>query len=108
MRAMVMHETGSPQVLKLEDLPEPSPGPDSVCIQVAACSLNRLDLWVRQGIPGMKLQFPHILGSDVAGTVHSLGEGVSGLCQIWFGCNRKSTSDVEFANKASAARDGFG
>src|SRR6267378_4351447 len=77
MKAVVVHEFGGPEVLRYEDVPDPKPRKDQVLIGVKACALNHLDLWVRKGIPGVKL--PHILGSDVAGEVVEVGEYVTGL-----------------------------
>jgi len=75
MRAVRIHEHGGPEVLRLEEVPDPQPAPHQVLVRVKACALNHLDLWVRQGIPGQKIPLPHILGSDVAGEVAGLGEG---------------------------------
>jgi NADPH:quinone reductase-like Zn-dependent oxidoreductase len=73
MKAVRIHEHGGPEVLRYEDAPEPQPRADEVVVKVKACSLNRLDLWVRQGAPGLKLSMPHILGSDAAGEVVEVG-----------------------------------
>lgn len=76
MRAVVIHQPGAPEALQLADLPEPQPGPGQALVAVRACALNRLDLWVRAGLPGLKLRFPHVLGSDIAGVVAAVGPGV--------------------------------
>lgn len=76
MRAIVLHKHGGPEVLKLEQVERPAPGPGQVLIRVHAVALNRLDIWVRGGIPGLRLSYPHRLGSDIAGTVAELGAGV--------------------------------
>jgi len=60
----------------MADVADPVPGPGEVLIDVKAVALNRLDLWVRQGWKGLNLPKPHILGSDVAGVVRAVGEGV--------------------------------
>ncbi len=60
-----------------EDVADPQPRKDQVLVRVKACSLNHLDVWVRKGLPGVKL--PHILGSDIAGEVAEVGEYVSGF-----------------------------
>ena len=65
MKAVRIHEDGGPEVLRYEDAPDPEPGPDDVLIQLRAASLNRLDLWVRQGLPSVPK--PRILGADGAG-----------------------------------------
>jgi NADPH:quinone reductase-like Zn-dependent oxidoreductase len=77
MKAALIRGFGGPEVLRYEDVPDPKPRPDQVLIRVRACALNHLDLWVRHGLPGVKL--PHILGSDVAGEVVEIGELVTGL-----------------------------
>ncbi len=79
MKAIRIHEHGGPEVLRYEEVEAPRPGPHEVLIRVRACALNRLDLFVRQGIPGQKIPLPHILGSDVSGEVAELGEGCSRL-----------------------------
>jgi len=77
MKAVRIHEFGGPEVLTYEDIPDPQPRKDQVLVRVKACSLNHLDLWVRKGLPGVKL--PHILGSDIAGEVVEVGEYVTGI-----------------------------
>lgn len=79
MRAVVFHEHGSRDVLRLEEVPAPPVGALEVRVRVRACALNRLDLFVRQGWKGLKLPLPHVLGSDIAGEVESVGPGVVGL-----------------------------
>jgi NADPH:quinone reductase-like Zn-dependent oxidoreductase len=76
MKAVRIHQFGGPEVLTYEDVADPRPRKDEVLVRVRACSLNHLDVWVRKGLPGVKL--PHILGSDVAGEIVELGEYVSG------------------------------
>jgi NADPH:quinone reductase-like Zn-dependent oxidoreductase len=75
MKAIRFHEFGGPEVLKFEDVPEPVLRKDQVLVRVKACALNHLDLFVRKGIPGIKL--PHINGSDVAGIVEEVGEYIT-------------------------------
>jgi len=72
MKAVRIHQFGGPEVLTYEDIPDPQPRKDQVLVRVKACSLNHLDIWVRNGLPGVKL--PHILGSDVAGEILEVGE----------------------------------
>ncbi|HEY6585466.1 MAG TPA: zinc-binding dehydrogenase [Gaiellaceae bacterium] len=73
MKAVRIHEDGGPEVLRYEDAPDPEPGPDEVLIHLRAASLNRLDLWVRQGLPSVPK--PRILGADGAG-IDSAGRRV--------------------------------
>ncbi len=77
MKAIRFHEFGGPEVLKYEDVPDPQLRKDHVLVRVRACAMNHLDLWVRTGLPGVKL--PHINGSDVAGEVVDVGEYVTGM-----------------------------
>lgn len=77
MKAVRIHQFGGPEVLTYEDSPDPQPRKDQVLVRVKACSLNHLDVWVRKGLPGVKL--PHILGSDIAGEVVEDGEYVTGF-----------------------------
>ena len=76
MKAVRFHEHGGVEVLKYEDAPEPRIQPDEVLVSVRACALNHLDLWVRDGLPGMKLTLPHILGADISGEVAEVGSVV--------------------------------
>ncbi|MGQ9832322.1 MAG: zinc-binding dehydrogenase [Candidatus Villigracilaceae bacterium] len=79
MRAITFHTHGGPEVLQLSDLPEPTPAPGEVLVRLRAAALNRLDLFVRKGWPGLKLAMPHVPGADGAGEIAALGEGVSNL-----------------------------
>src|SRR5262249_31968350 len=79
MQAVTLREHGGPEVLHVEELPDPHPGPGEVRVRVAAVAMNHVDLWVRKGLPHLKLQYPFLLGADVAGTVDELGPGVSGV-----------------------------
>ena len=79
MKAIAIREHGGTEVLKCTDLPDPEIGPGEVLLEVKACALNHLDLWVRRGLPGIEFQFPHILGNDVSGVVKEVGEGVANV-----------------------------
>jgi NADPH:quinone reductase-like Zn-dependent oxidoreductase len=79
MRAIAMRAHGGPEVLRLEDLPEPEAAPGKVVVRVRAVALNHLDIWVRRGWPGLKLTWPHVPGADVAGVVEAVGPGVEGV-----------------------------
>ncbi len=65
--------------MRLQDEPEPSAGHGEVLLRVRACALNHLDLWVRRGMPGVRLPLPLVPGSDIAGQVEAVGPGVSGV-----------------------------
>jgi NADPH:quinone reductase-like Zn-dependent oxidoreductase len=77
MKAVRFHDFGSPEVLRYEDVPDPQIRKDQVLVRVRACALNHLDLWIRKGLPGIRL--PHINGSDVAGEVAGVGEYVTNV-----------------------------
>ena len=78
MKAAVIHQYGSPDELKFEDMPDPSPGPGEVLIRTAATSINPLDVKMRSGAVKeyFPVSFPAILGWDVSGTVEKVGTGV--------------------------------
>jgi len=78
MKAILFHQHGGPEVLSYTDIDAPVPGAGEVLVHLHAAALNRLDLWVREGWPGIKLQYPHIPGADGAGFVAALGTGVEG------------------------------
>ena len=77
MKAIQFRQHGGPEVLNYSDVPDPLVRPNGVVVRVRACALNHLDLWVRQGIPGVPIPLPHIPGSDVAGEVAQIGTEVS-------------------------------
>jgi NADPH:quinone reductase-like Zn-dependent oxidoreductase len=76
MKAAVIHEHGDLDVLRVEEIEEPPPGAGEVVLKVLYAGLNHLDIWVRKGRPGAKLQMPHVLGSDAVGLVAAVGAGV--------------------------------
>jgi len=71
VKAVRIHEDGGPDVLRYEEAPDPEPGPDDVLVELRAASLNRLDVWIRKGLPSVPK--PRILGADGAGIVVSGG-----------------------------------
>jgi len=81
VRAVRIHEDGGPEVLVLEEAPDPEPGPGEVLVRLRASALNHLDVWIRKGLPSVPK--PRILGADGAGVVEALGDGVTGfeLCK---------------------------
>jgi zinc-binding alcohol dehydrogenase/oxidoreductase len=77
VKAVRIHEDGGPEVLVLEEAPDPSPAPGEVLVRLRASALNHLDVWIRKGLPSVPK--PRILGADGAGLVEALGDGVSGF-----------------------------
>ncbi|MGH9921999.1 MAG: zinc-binding dehydrogenase [Nitrososphaerales archaeon] len=71
MKALTIHEHGGPDKLTYEDIQDPKPSKDEVLVKVKACGVNHLDIWVRRGLAGKSLQFPHILGCDITGEIAS-------------------------------------
>jgi NADPH:quinone reductase-like Zn-dependent oxidoreductase len=76
MKAVLLQEHGGTEVLKYQEIQTPEPQSGQVLVRLRAAALNRLDLWVRKGWPGIKLNYPHILGADGAGEVAALGPDV--------------------------------
>ena len=79
MKAVRIHEDGGPEVLRYEDVDDPSPGPGEILIRLHAASLNHLDCWVRQGLPSVPK--PRILGADGAGVVAGFGPGADSFSE---------------------------
>jgi NADPH:quinone reductase-like Zn-dependent oxidoreductase len=79
MQAIVLREHGGPEVLHAARVPMPVPGPGDVRVRVRAVALNHLDLWVRRGGPAFRLDYPHRLGSEIAGDIDALGSGITDL-----------------------------
>jgi NADPH:quinone reductase-like Zn-dependent oxidoreductase len=93
MKAVRFHSHGGPDVLRLEDAPDPQLGPGEALVRVRACALNYIDLWARRGIDRVKTPMPHISGSDVAGevvasTVPDVNAGRRVMIQPGMSCGR--------------------
>jgi len=78
MKALYFTAHGELDVIRYGEVPDPVPGPREVLVKVRACAINHLDIWVRRGWPGLKLEMPHWCGADVAGEVAESGGDVSG------------------------------
>jgi NADPH:quinone reductase-like Zn-dependent oxidoreductase len=78
VRAVVFHEFGGADVLQLEDLPLPGPGPGEVLLDILACALNHLDVDVREGVSRFPVEPPFVLGVEVVGRIAEVGDGVEG------------------------------
>ncbi len=78
MRGFGFAEHGGPDRARFVDIAEPVPGPGEIRIRLRAASFNHLDLFTLAGIPGVSIERPHVLGSDGAGSVDRLGDGVTG------------------------------
>ncbi|MGB9125665.1 MAG: zinc-binding dehydrogenase [Nitrosotalea sp.] len=69
MNAIIIRKHGGPEVLLYEKVPDPVPEKGDVLVKVNYCAVNHLDIWVRNGIAGKQIAFPHILGCDISGTL---------------------------------------
>ncbi len=76
MKATIFREHGGAEVLEYAHVDEPRIRANEVLVEVRACALNHLDVWVRKGLPGIEIPLPHILGNDIAGVVREVGEVV--------------------------------
>lgn len=80
MLSIRIHQHGGPEVLSVDEVPRPAlSGADQILVAMKAAALNHLDLWVRNGLPGVSL--PLVLGSDVADVVEEIGEAVEGFAK---------------------------
>lgn len=94
MKAIRFHEHGGPTVLRYEDVEDPKVGLGEAIVKVKAVSVNRIDVLVRKGYPGVKISLPHIPGADMAGVVEDVGPGVKNvsigdrvIASPVYGCN---------------------
>ena len=79
MKTILFRQHGGPEVLEYTDFPTPKPKAGEVLIRLHAAALNRMDVMVRNGWPGLKLELPHINGADGAGEVLGFGENATGF-----------------------------
>ena len=78
MKAVVFEEFGGSDVLQVQELPDPEPGPGEVAVDILASALNHLDVDVREGVSRFPVEPPFVLGVEVVGRITALGEGVTG------------------------------
>ena len=79
MKAVVVREFGPPDVMKVETVPDPKPGPTQVLIRVKAVGVNPVETYIRSGSYARKPNLPYTPGSDVAGIIEAVGTNVSGF-----------------------------
>ncbi len=95
MRGVGFYKYGGPEVLEEVEMPDPKPDPEEVVVRVISTSMNRIDTLVRLGYHGLKLDMPHLPGTDLVGEVESVGSKVKGISQgelvtanTIFGCGK--------------------
>src|SRR5439155_11208677 len=79
MKAVVFYKHGGPEVLRYANVPDPVAGRGEVVLEVKATSINHIDIFLRRGMPGVKVPLPKIIGSDAAGVIREIGPEVSDL-----------------------------
>jgi NADPH:quinone reductase len=79
MKAIRVHKFGGPEVLQLDDVADPKPGPGQALVEIKAAGVNPVDTYVRSGNYAILPQLPYVPGADGAGVVKALGDGVTGL-----------------------------
>jgi len=79
MRAVIAHEFGDPEVMKIEDVPNPTVGLGEVLIKIEAIGVNPVDTYIRSGVYAALPELPYTPGGDAAGTVEAIGDGVAGF-----------------------------
>ena len=76
MRAVFLHRHGQPDVLRITEAPDPTPGPGQVVVRVGAVGLNYAEILSRKGLYGWAPRLPYVLGMEAAGTIEAVGDGV--------------------------------
>ena len=79
MKSIRIHEHGGPEVLCVDEIDTPSCSDNQILVNIKATSLNHLDLWIRQGLPGLPIKLPLIMGSDGSGTITDIGKFINGF-----------------------------
>ena len=79
MNAIRVHEFGPPEVMKLENVPDPAPGPGQVVVRVHAAGVNPVETYIRSGVYALKPSLPYTPGGDAAGVVAAVGDQVTGF-----------------------------
>uniref|UniRef100_UPI0030ECBBA0 alcohol dehydrogenase catalytic domain-containing protein n=1 Tax=Symmachiella dynata TaxID=2527995 RepID=UPI0030ECBBA0 len=77
MKAAFITSTGSPECIQYADQPQPQPTDNQVLVKVAAVAVNPIDTYIRSGMIALPLEFPYIIGCDLAGEVEAVGQGVT-------------------------------
>lgn len=78
MKAIRVHETGAPEVMRLEEVPDPRPEAGEILVRIRAIGVNPVDTYLRAGSQGYRPELPYTPGRDAAGEVEAVGPGVEG------------------------------
>ena len=98
MKSIVIRKHGGPEVLSYENISEPKPRKGHAIVKVNYCAVNHLDIWVRNGIAGKKVSFPHILGCDVCGILtHDFGSFKKGEKVVVYPAIKSTMPRVSFS-----------
>ncbi len=98
MKAVVITKHGGPEVLSYEEISDPKLTKGHALVRVSYCAVNHLDIWVRNGLPGKQVSFPHILGCDISGTlVNEFGNFKKGDKVIIYPAVPSGTPRVSFS-----------
>jgi NADPH2:quinone reductase len=79
MKAIRVSEFGGPEVLTVEEVPDPKPDSNQVLVRVKAAGVNPVDTYIRAGVYARKPNLPYTPGTDAGGIVEAIGSGVKGL-----------------------------
>ena len=79
MKAIRIHEFGPPEVMKLEEVPDPQPGPHEVLVKICAVGVNPVETYIRSGAYSRLPSLPYTPGNDASGIVEAIGKGVEGF-----------------------------
>src|ERR1700674_5055672 len=77
MKAIQVHQFGGPEVLQLQEIPTPKPGPGQVLVKIHAAGVNPYDTYMRNGTYAIKPPLPYTPGSDAAGVVETVGNSIT-------------------------------
>src|SRR2546426_10491272 len=79
MKAIRVHKFGGPEVLQLDDVPDPKPGPGQVVVRIRAAGVNPVDTYIRSGSYAMLPTLPYVPGNDCAGVIETVGKASTGF-----------------------------